>query len=159
MIRRHSSAGAQPGRDRAFTLIEVMVSVGVIGILLISLYAGLAFGFRQIQVSREEERASQILAERMEIVRLVSWDQLMNLPGYVPTNFTASYSVLNPTNAVASSLIYTGTVQVINAPGSEAYTNDLKMLAISLSWNSNGVKHQRSMTTFVSRYGLQNYVF
>jgi len=159
MIRKETSR--QNGKDlhQAFTLIEVMVSVGVIGVLMVSLYAGLTFGFAQIQVSREEERATQILAERMEIVRLLNWDQIVNLPGYVPTSFTASYSVLNPTNIPAGSLIYNGTVVVTNAPVSENYSNDLRMMVISLSWNSRGITHNRSMSTMVSRYGLQNYVY
>ena len=147
------------GRIHAFTLVEVMVGVGVLGTLLVSLYAGLTFGFSQIQISREEERATQILAERMEVVRLLSWDQVVNLPGYVPTNFTASYSIANPTNAPAGSLIYTGTVQIASPSISEAYSNDMKMLTISLSWKSRGLTHKRSMRTFVSRYGLQNYVY
>ena len=147
------------GGDHAFTLVEVMVSVGVTGVLLTTLYTGLGFGFAQIQTSREEERATQILAERMEVVRLLSWDQLVNLPGYVPTTFTASYSLTNPTNAPAGSLIYSGTVLVANAPISESYSNDLRMLKISLSWQSRGITHRRSMTTFASRYGLQNYIY
>lgn len=129
------------------------------GVLFVSLYAGLAFGFSQIQVSREEERATQILAERMEIVRLLSWDQVVNLPGYVPTNFTASYSVTNPTNAPANSLIYRGTVVITNAPVSETYSNDMRMMVISLSWQSRGLTHRRTTSTMVSRYGLQNYVY
>ena len=140
-------------------MVEVMVSVAVIGDLLVSLYAGITFGFSQIQISREEERATQILAEKMEIVRLLSWDQVVNLPGYVPTNFSASYSVANPSNAPASSLIYTGTVVVTNAPVSENYSNDLRMMVLSLSWQSRGLTHRRTMSTMVSRYGLQNYVY
>jgi len=136
-----------------------MVSVGVLGVLLVSLYAGLTFGFAQIQASREDERATQILSEKMEIVRLLSWDQLVNLPGYVPSTFTASYSIANPTNAPAGSLIYSGTVVVTNAPISENYSNDLRMMKISLTWQARGVTHRRSMTTFSSRYGLQNYVY
>jgi prepilin-type N-terminal cleavage/methylation domain-containing protein len=147
------------GLSQAFTLIEVMVSVGVMGVLLVSLYAGLTFGFAQIQVGREEERATQILSEKMEVVRLLSWDQVVNLPGYVPSTFTASYSITNPTNTPAGSLIYTGTVQVTNAPVSENYSNDLRAVKISLSWQSRGLTHTRNMTTYVSRYGLQNYVY
>jgi type II secretory pathway pseudopilin PulG len=140
-------------------LIEVMMAVGVLGVLLVSLYAGLTFGFAQIQVSREEERATQILSERMEIVRLLSWDQLVNLPGYVPSTFSASYSIVNPTNPPAGSLIYSGTVVVTNAPLSESYSNDVRMMQISLTWQSRGLTHRRTMTTFASRYGLQNYVY
>ena len=150
---------AASGRADAFTLIEVVVSVAVAGVLLVSMYAGLTFGFGQIQVSREEERATQILAEKMEFVRLFNWDQVVNQPGYVPTNFTASYSVTNPTNAPAGSLIYTGKVTVASAPVSENYSNDLKMMVIALSWQSRGLTHRRTMTTFVSRYGLQNYLY
>ena len=146
-------------RPAAFTLIEVVVSVAVVGILLVSLYGGLTFGFSQIQVTREEERATQILSEKMEIARLISWDQLVNLPGYIPTNFAASYSIANPTNAPAKALIYTGTVTITNAPISEVYSNDLKMMVINLKWQSRGINHRRTMTTFVSRYGLQNYVY
>jgi hypothetical protein len=146
-------------RVQAFTLAEVMVSVCVMGVLLITLYGGLSFGFAQIQIAREDERATQIIAERMEVLRLLSWDQLVNLPGYVPTNFTASYSVANATNAPASSLIYTGSVVLANAPISENYSNDVRMIQISLAWRSENVTHQRTMSTFVSRYGLQNYVY
>jgi prepilin-type N-terminal cleavage/methylation domain-containing protein len=159
MTRKHILLGTLLGTARAFTLIEVMVSVGVIGTLLVSLYAGLTFGFTQIQISREEERATQILAERMEIVRLLSWDQVVNLPGYVPTNFLASYSINNPTNTPAGALMYTGTVLVTSPPVTEVYSNDLKMMVISLSWFSRGLTHQRSMRTFISRYGLHNYVY
>jgi hypothetical protein len=95
----------------------------------------------------------------MEIVRLLSWDQLVNLPGYVPSTFTASYAVINPTNTSVGSLVYSGTALVTNAPVSESYRDDLKMVVLSLAWQSRGINHVRRMTTFVSRYGLQNYVY
>jgi hypothetical protein len=159
MMVKRGNRTLLPGPRTAFTLLEVMMSVGALGVLTVSLYAGLAFGFAQIQVSREEERATQILSEKMEIVRLLSWDQLVNLSGYVPSTFTASYALLNPTNAPASSLVYSGTVLVTNAPVSETYRDDLKMVVLSLAWQSRGLRHTRTMTTYVSRYGLQNYVY
>ena len=143
----------------AFTLIEVMVSVGVTGVLLVSLYAGLTYGFAQIQISREEERATQILSEKMDVVRLFSWDQVVNRPGYIPAKFTAYDSVADAGNGPTSSVIYSGTVVVTNAPVSENYSNDLKMIMITLAWQSRGLTHRRNMTTFVSHYGMQNYVY
>ena len=56
------------GRRKGFTLVEVMMAVGVLGIMLVGLYGGLGYGFKQIQLAREDERATQILAERMEVV-------------------------------------------------------------------------------------------
>jgi prepilin-type N-terminal cleavage/methylation domain-containing protein len=148
------------GRRKGFTLVEVMMAVGVLGIMLVGLYGGLGYGFKQIQLAREDERATQILAERMEVVRLLSWDQLVNLPGYMPTNFVDSYSVFNATNTLtASSLMYTGTVAVVSAPISESYSPDLRMIRLTLSWRSEGLLHQRTMSTYSSRYGLQNYVY
>jgi prepilin-type N-terminal cleavage/methylation domain-containing protein len=148
------------GGRKGFTLVEVMMAVAVMGIMLVSLYGGLGYGFRQIQLAREDERATQILAERMEVVRLLNWDQLVNLPGYIPTNFVDSYSVFNATNAApASSLMYTGTVAVVSAPISESYSGDLRMIQLTLTWRSEGLLHQRTMNTFASRYGLQNYVY
>ncbi len=158
---RLKSKGCEPhhGCPAAFTPIEVMVGIAVMGILFVTLYAGLSFGFSEIRLSREDERATQVLAERMEVVRLLTWDQLVNLPGYVPTQFKASYSVSNPTNPPAGSLIYSGTVLVTNAPVSESYSNDLRMVQIALTWQTGQRTHQRTMTTFVSRFGLQNYVY
>jgi type II secretory pathway pseudopilin PulG len=146
-------------RDWAFTLLEVMLTVGLMGIMVVTLYAGLSYGFAQIQLSREDQRATQILAERMEVVRLVNWDQLVNLPGYVPTHFTASYSVQDPTHASAGSMIYSGDVLVTNAPVSESYAGDLRLIQISLSWQSGQLTHRRTMSTFVSRHGLQRFVY
>ncbi len=147
------------GERSAFTLVEVIFAVALLGILSVSLYGGLAFGFTQIQLSREDERATQILSERMEVVRLLNWDQLVNFAGYVPSTFKASYSITNPTNAPAGSLIYSGTVVVTNAPISETYSNEMRMIQITLTWQSGKVTHQRTMTTFAARYGLQNYVY
>jgi len=157
--RNESRHALLRGCRAAFTLIEVMMGVGVLGVMMVSLYGGLYFGFAQVKISREEERATQIVQEKMEVLRLLNWNQVANLPGYVPANFTASYAVGNPTNAPASALIYSGTVLITNAPISETYSNDLRLVQIQLTWQSSGVNHSRRMSTFVAHYGLQNYVY
>ena len=143
----------------AFTLVEVMMGVCVLGVMMAALYSGLYFGFAQVKAAQEEERATQILQEKMEVVRLLNWNQLVNTPGYVPSTFTASYAVDTPSNAPAGSLIYSGTVIVTNAPISETYSNDLRLIKIQLSWRSGGITHQRQMTTYYAHYGLQNYLY
>jgi len=159
---RADGSNERPSQGRrlsAFTLVEVMVGVGVMGMMMVTLYAGFSFGFAEVRLSREEVRATQILEERMEVVRLLNWDQVVNLPGYVPTTFTAPFFAENPTNPAANGFTYTGTVLVTNAPISETYSNALRMIQIEVSWPSGNVIRKRRMTTFVSQYGLQKYVY
>ncbi len=46
-----------------------------------------------------------------------------------------------------------------NAPITESYSNGLRMIQIQLTWQSGNLTHTRQMTTFVSQYGLQKYVY
>jgi len=143
-----------------FTLIELMIAIGVLGVVIASLYGGFVYAFSQVSLVQQNIRATQILEEKMEVIRLLNWDQLVNLPGYVPTSFTAPFYVSNPTNAPATNtLIYNGTVLVTNAPVSETYASSLRMIQVNLTWTSGKVLRQRQMTTFVSQYGMQHYVY
>jgi len=155
------SAHARGSRLKAkggFSLVEVMMGVGVMGIMFVSLYAGFAFGFAQIQLSRENDRATQILEEKMEVARLYNWDQV-NDSSYIPTSFTAPFYANNPTNPPSGSFTYTGKVLVTSAPVTETYSADLRMIQIQVSWPSGKITRTRQMTTFVSQYGLQKYVY
>src|SRR5216117_2837899 len=99
-VSRYCSGCLKPGDtldQSAFTLVEVMVGVGVMGIMMVSLYAGFAFGFSQIRLARENVRATQVLEERMEVIRLVNWNDVIT-SDYVPTKFTAPFYTDNQTN-------------------------------------------------------------
>jgi hypothetical protein len=136
-----------------------MMGVALMGLLFASLYAGLSYGFAEVSLSREEARATQILTERMEVVRLLNWDQVANLPGFIPASFTDYYYSGGSTNAPTNSLVYYGTVVVTNTPITETYSNQLRMIQIAVTWQSGRLIHTRQMTTFVSQYGLQNYIY
>jgi len=143
----------------AFTLVEVMMGVAVMAIMLVTLYGGFTFSFAQTRLARENVRATQILQEKMEVARLYNWDQVVNQPGYIPTNFTESFYANNPTNTSTTNFVYSGTVLVTNAPITETYAGDLRMIQIQVTWKSGNVMRKRQMTTFVSQYGLQKYVY
>jgi len=142
----------------AFTVVEVMVGIAVTAIMGVALYSGIGVAFSQLRLSRENLRATQILEGKMEIVRQYNWDQVANTPGFVPTTFSEPFFADNPTNGV-SNFTYTGTVTVTNAPITESYSNDLKMVKIKITWKSGGIVHNRQTITFVSQYGLQRYVY
>ena len=140
---------------RAFTLVEVLVTVAIVGTSFVSLYSGISMGFAIINVSRENLRAVQILQEKVETIRLYNWDQI-NSNGFIPATFSEPFY---PKAATNSGLVYTGTVVVTNAPISESYRNDLRLVVLTVSWTSGNVTRQREMQTFIARYGLQNYLY
>jgi uncharacterized protein (TIGR02598 family) len=145
--------------ESAFTLVEVMIGVTVMAVMLVALYGGFTFAFAEVRLARENVRATQILQEKMEVARLYNWDQVVNQPGFIPTNFTESFYASNPTNTPTINFSYTGTVLVTNAPITETYAPDMRMIQIQVTWKSGKVIRKRQMTTFVSQYGLQKYVY
>jgi len=109
-----------------------------------------------LRVARENMRATQILQERMEVLRLIRWDDVA--PGFIPTTFTAPFYATEPTNTPVGSFGYTGKVIITNPPA-ENYSDHLRMIKIDLTWTSGNVTRSREMTTYVSKYGLQQYVY
>jgi len=140
-----------------FTLVEVMVAVFLLGLSLTAFYGAFVSGLGMLRVTRENLRATQILEERMEVIRLVKWDDVS--PGFIPTTFTAAFSANNGTNTTPDGFAYQGTVTITKAPISEKYAGDLRMIQVDLTWKSGKVLRTRQMTTYVSKYGLQNHIY
>ena len=137
-------------------MIEVLVAVCVLAIMFVSLYSGFSAGFAVIQLARENLRATQILQEKMETIRLYTWEQI-NTPGFVPTNFVDTFYSAG-TNT-GGSMSYTGRVTIARPAVTETYSNELKTVKIELRWVSAGVLRNREMQTLVTRNGLQNYIY
>ena len=154
LLRRRNQTGA--------TLIEAIVSMGVFGISFVSLYAGMSMSFSIIGNARENLRATQIMVEKTETIRLYSWDQI-NTAGFIPATFTEYYdpsSTSGGTTSNTSGVAYSGRVTIANGPSGHSYSADMKRATISVSWTSAGGRtHSRSMNTYVTRNGLQNYIY
>jgi type II secretory pathway pseudopilin PulG len=144
----------RPGRD-AFSLVEAMVGVALMGVVFVSLYVGISSGYAFAKVTRENLRATQILQEKLETIRLYTWEQLTT-PGFVPTNFFEGFYTSGTNNG---GLVYTGRVEIARAPFSETYSNDLKQVTIQLTWSSGRVLRNRQMVTLTAKHGLQNYIY
>ena len=149
--QKRSGRAARAG----YTMMEVLVTTVVMAVMFVSLYSGFSAGFAVIQLAREDLRATQILQEKMETIRLYTWDQI-NQSGFIPTNFLENFYA---TGTNVSGLNYTGRVVIANAPITESYSNDIKNISITVEWSSAGVLRTREMSTFVTRNGLQNYIY
>jgi hypothetical protein len=141
----------------AFTILEAVIGMMVCGIVFISLYAGMSQGFRVTQMSRENLRATQIMVERLESIRLNTFDQLTS-PGFVPTNAVPEPYYWVNTNDNGG-LIYSVTVGVSNAPVAASYSDSLKLVNVKVTWTSGGIFRTRQMSTLIARNGLQRYIY
>jgi len=144
---------------RAFLLVDAVVAMGLIGIILVGMLGGLGLVLSSVQWSREQARATQLMEEKLDTLRLYSWDQL-NTPGFITTNFVATCSTLsNGTSNEAGGLTYSGHIIIDTPPLTESYSNALKQVTVALQWTSGGRLHRTQMSTFVAQYGMQNYIY
>jgi Tfp pilus assembly protein PilV len=130
------------------TLVEVLVSMLVLMMVVVGLFGAFSFGFSTIKISQEDVRASQILLQKLETLRIYDWSKITN--AYFPTNFIVNYS----TNG---GVVYDGAIAINPVPAAESYSNSLRQVTVSLSWVSTGVPRHRVVTTLVSENGIQTY--
>lgn len=145
-----------------FTFIEVLISVIVLGITAIALFSGLACGFAILTTTRQNLRATQILTQKSEAIRLLTWDQLSECP----TVFQDYYYPVGVTNN-AEGTIYGGTISATgvatNIPDTVSYKSQIHLVTITVVWTnyigSIPVVHTRQTQTLVAVNGIHNYIW
>jgi hypothetical protein len=152
----------------AFSLIEVAVATAVVLVAFAGVFGVMALGFSISEVSRENLRATQIMTDKMEGVRLYSWTQLTNSSFLIPafTNWFYETNNVGLSTASGYGVLYTGLVSVASVPFSNSYSSSMVQVSVTVGWNSSGsgwepgtLAHSRSMTTYVSEQGMQNYIY
>ena len=139
--------------------MEVLVALLVLVTITVAYYLGLSSCFSAVKSSREDVRATQIMMQKLEAVRLCTWSELTNF------SFKEPYDPLGSTNNTAG-MYYFGTVTKSAAttiPATSSYLNNMCLVTVSLLWTngggSNALVHSRQMQTHYARYGLQSYIW
>ena len=149
------------GTNAAFTLVEILISVGLLAFMMLSLYMAFAMGFSMIQTTREDLRATQIVTQKLEAIRLCTWQQLSNCPA----TFKDYYNPLGVTNGTQGAVYYgtistTGTYSNLS---STSYQSQVHLITMGVTWtnyiSAGPIPHSRQMQTLSAYHGLQNYVW
>jgi type II secretory pathway pseudopilin PulG len=144
----------------AFTLVEVLIAVSLVLTLFVSLYVGMSYGYAVTDSERQNLRATQIMVERMEGIRLFTWDELLDQAKNPPAFTNFFYPAA--TGLQSRGVVYTGTLTVVTNPvltPTATYSTNMMMITVRVQWNSGNLTHTRSMSTYVSRNGMQNYIY
>lgn len=140
----------------AFSLVEVMVAMALMGVSFVSLFAGISSGVQVIHLAREDLRATQIMVEKLETLRLNAWEQVISGTN-IPTKFTEMFY---PRGLCSKGITYHGTLTIVSSPYTWAnYNSDMRSAILTLTWTNFGLSQTREMRTLVARHGMQNYIF
>lgn len=142
-------------RAAGFSLLEVMFAMAIVGVLVMSLYAAIVNSISWIKVCQENGRVTQILSDKLDTIRLYNWTQI-NSNSFVPTSFVVGIDPFN-TN---STPYYTGTISIAEAPNplNAYYKSNILQVTVRVDWVSGSRPQNRSMDTYVTKYGLQSYI-
>jgi type II secretory pathway pseudopilin PulG len=162
MRKDNPSLVGNPAGRAGFSLVETTFGLAMVGVMFTSFFTGLSQGFNFMQTARENLRATEILAEKMDSLRLYSWEQITT-PNGIPRSFTVTFTPTGRTPggqpASDAEVIYEGTIQV-NSPtqlASESYKPNLREVTVTVCWGPPGEKSRKqvSLTTFVAQHGMQ----
>ena len=142
------------------TLMEVVMATGIIAITGEGVISSINYGLCIMRIARENQRATQVMLEKLEAIRLYNWTQVTN-PGFVPTSFIAAYDPTSSMNSRGTTYYGTMSITTPNFIGSTPnYSGSIRQFNVTLVWtNSGGLRHARSLSTYVAQNGIQNYVF
>src|SRR5215472_6539164 len=91
------------------TLVEIVMATGIIAITGAGVISSINYGLCVMRIARENQRATQVMLEKLEAIRLYDWTQVTNLD-FIPDTFTAPYDPTSPTSSQGT--IYYGTMSV-----------------------------------------------
>ncbi len=134
----------------------MVVFVTIFGVMTVCLFIS--------GTSRENLRATQIMLDKMEGIRLYSPSQLTNT-GFLLQSFTNWASETNNIglpNVQGYRVMYTGTISIAPVNFATSYTSNMHQVTVNIGWVSGGagdIAHTRSMSTFYANQGLYNYVW
>ena len=140
MIRKPSNSEA------GFTLAEAILATLILGFVLTSVLAVASQCARYLTDIRRTARASQVLQQEMEYVRLLDWNALQSLTN----NFT------DPSD---TNHIYKGTISQ-SAYATYGTTSTVVEVTLTVTWtNQVNCVLTNTLTTLVSNGGLNKYIF
>lgn len=135
-------------RSDGFTLVEVIVSMFLLGIIFTAAFSTYQLGINMIDDAREEIRASQIIQSEMERLRTKNWTQLRNMPSGATFEPSGEYAQAYATKYNAYRYLIT-----LNP-------SDKMLVAIRVEWqNASGSTSVRWFNTIFTQNGLNDYYY
>ncbi len=136
-------------KKQGFTLVEVVVSMVLLGIIFSSAFSTYMLGIDMITDAREELRASQIIHSEIERLRTKNWSDLNQLVDYDTVKPHGEFAALFADK-------YTAFRYLIDLNTEK----DKMLVAVRVEWtNSKGQTSIRWFNTIFVQNGLNEYFY
>ncbi len=131
--------------EAGFTMIEAMIAAMILGLALSSVLAISAYAFRYLSDIRLTARSSQVLQQKMEDLRLLSWSDLQ--------------AVSNAFDDPVHPGLFNGQITQVPYSTYNGQTTTARV-TLTVTWaNRNSSVSTNSLTTIVANGGLNKYIF
>jgi len=131
---------ANKKRKGGFTLIEVLITIFILAIVLMTLVSAFIYGYNLLSRTKQVSLATQIAQEEIETIRNMPYDNILAL-GSSFTNERLS-DLLNGQGVLAIEAV----------PGDT--TGNIKKLTASVRWTFKGQQMRKDIVTYVTREGI-----
>jgi len=133
-------------------------------VVFVSIFSIMTVGLFVSGSSRENLRATQIMLDKMEGIRLYSPAQLTNASFLLQTftNWFCETNNIGLPNVQGYGVMYTGSITIAPVNFAASYSSNMHQVTVNVGWTSGGqgnMAHTRSMSTFYANQGLYNYVW
>jgi prepilin-type N-terminal cleavage/methylation domain-containing protein len=124
--------------QKGLSLIEVLVTIFILAIILISLISVFIYGFNLLSRTKQVTFATQTAQEAIEFIRNMSFDDVQTT-----TSFPAEINIPAYLNNGQGSLA------IEDGPG-----DDIKKLTVSITWDYRIKQMKKSIVTYMTREGI-----
>jgi type II secretory pathway pseudopilin PulG len=143
--------------EHGTTLPEVLTASAILAISIAAIMTAVFSGFLVVERLRENQRATQVILEKLETLRLYSWTQV-NTSGFIPEKFSEPYDPQAPNGA--KGITYQGSIAIEPFPHNASYKDEMRQVTVTLRWTSKGnLERSRTFVTYIAKDGVQNYVY
>ncbi len=139
-----------------------MCSMVIASIAIAALFSAFSNGYAILRLTRDDLRATQILTQKTEAIRLLTWKELSNCP----TSFQDYFYPPGLTNGTQGTTFYetiTPFGDPTNIPTSASYRANIHLITINVAWtniiNQKAVPHLRQTQTMLANDGMQTYIY
>lgn len=131
--------GQKKNREDGFTLLEVMITMAIVAMVLLAVSSSFIYGFNLLSRMKQTAIASQCIQEELELIRDMSFDEILNL-GTSFTNPSGSLSLLKNSQGILNL--------------QDTFGNDIKKLTISVLWICRGNAIRKDIGIYITREGI-----